>query len=86
MDKELYYGIQANQILAMTQMAVFLQMLDRLAGQNGLKVDGASPKEWFRRELQPALRAHLDRVRKIDPEGAETVERQLLGSGHLQKE
>lgn len=81
MDEQAYYGIQANTVLLLTQIAVLLQMTERLAVQNGLTVDGARPTEWFRRELQPALAAHMERIRKVDPRGYEIVRKQLLECG-----
>ncbi len=83
MNEETYYGIQANTILTLAQIAVLLRLVDRLADQNGLRVDGVLPREWFRRELPPALRAHVEAARKLDPRGSEIVERQLFGTGHL---
>jgi hypothetical protein len=84
MNEETYYGIQANTVLLLAQIAVLLRMTHRLAEQNGLKVDGILPQDWFRQELQPALKLHLERFRLADPRGFELVYKQLLECGHFQ--
>lgn len=81
MNEEMYYGIQGNTILLLCQIAVLLNLIDRMATQSELKVDGKTPKEWFQVEMRPALRAHIDRMRKVDPHGADIVERQLFRAG-----